>query len=178
MTDMQAVLDFWYKELSPGDWYKKNPDLDATIHKRFASTHQKATLGELWTWRKTADGRVAEILVLDQWSRNLYREDPKAWAFDGMALILAQEAVVAGTMDQVEPLYHQQILLPFMHSESLEVHRSVLELYDKYQIDPKYEQMHLEIIERFGRYPHRNAILGRESTPEEVEFLRQPGSSF
>ncbi|MDD9951919.1 MAG: DUF924 domain-containing protein [Zetaproteobacteria bacterium] len=178
MLQVEDVLHFWFEELTMSQWYTKDPDLDASIRKRFGELHRQATLAELVEWRTSFDGRVAEIIVLDQFSRNLFRDSPQAFAYDGMSLVLAQEAIAQGALDVVNPSYQHHFLLPYMHSESLWVHERAVELRQKYGLDLEYELQHLHIIERFGRYPHRNAILGRISTAEEAAFLQEPDSSF
>jgi uncharacterized protein (DUF924 family) len=137
-------------------------------------------LGELSAWRDTPHGRLAEIIVLDQFSRNLFRDSPKAFAQDGMALALAQEAVRTGADAQLSAQERVFLYMPYMHSESPAIHETAVQLFtgNGIQGNLDFELKHKAIIERFGRYPHRNALLGRNSTPEELAFLSQPGSSF
>ena len=174
------IIDFWFEELEPAQWWIKDDALDQHIQTRFGATHIAATLGELEPWREIADGRLAEIIVLDQFSRNIYRDTPLAFAYDLTALVLAQEAVHVGADQHVDFEKRSFIYMPFMHSESATVHETAVELFGQpgAEFNYEFELKHKAIIDRFGRYPHRNAILGRESTPEEIEFLRQPGSSF
>lgn len=174
------VLKFWFEELTQKQWFAKNADLDAQIKERFGAIHQAATSGEFKNWRSKPEGRLAEIIVLDQFSRNIFRDDAKAFAFDSLALSLAQEAVRVGD-DQKIPIPRRSFLyMPFMHSESKPVHELALKLFSTLGLEYnlKFELAHKEIIERFGRYPHRNKVLGRTSTPEEVEFLKRSGSGF
>lgn len=176
----QAILTFWFDELEPADWWKRDNALDELIRQRFGQVHRQAAAGELWDWRTSAEGRLAEVIVLDQFSRNLFRDHPAAFAQDGMALVLAQEAIALG-MDRALPVMQRSFLyMPFMHSESPVIHDRAMVLFDVPGMESSldYERRHRDIIRRFGRYPHRNAILGRESTPEERDFLTQPGSSF
>ena len=126
----------------------------------------------------TPEGRVAELIVLDQFSRNMFRDTPASFAYDGIALVLAQEAVRAGALEHLGEFQQNLILMPYMHSESRLVHEEAIKLRKHYGLDLHWEQKHKEIIDRFGRYPHRNEILGRVSTAEEIEFLKQSGSSF
>lgn len=178
--DMQEILNFWFQELEPKQWWVKDLSLDLKIKQRFLDVHTAATQGELWHWRQSAEGRLAEILVLDQFSRNIYRDDPRSFAFDGMALVLAQECVEL-ELDRKLPIEQRRfIYMPHMHSESALVHEEAVRLFDQPGLEEnlKFEHAHFDIIKRFGRYPHRNQILGRESTPEEIEFLKGPNSSF
>ncbi|QXL83950.1 DUF924 family protein [Comamonas sp. NLF-1-9] len=174
------VLAFWFDETSPKLWFAKDADFDAAIARRFAGIHAAATRAELWRWRGDADGRLAEIIVLDQFSRNLHRGSPAAFAHDALALVLAQELVARKLDQELAPVRRGFAYLPFMHSESALVQQQSLRLYQALAepVNLDFARRHAEIIARFGRYPHRNAALGRASTPEEVEFLKQPGSSF
>lgn len=176
----EAILRFWFEELTPAQWWRSDPELDETIRRRFAAVHAAACAGELAHWRDTAPGRLAEILVLDQFSRNLYRSRAAAFAADGMALVLAQEAVRAGADQQLPVQQRAFFYLPWMHSESLRLHDEALRLFSAPGLEGNLqaEHQHRAILERFGRYPHRNAALGRVSTPEEDAFLLQPGSRF
>jgi len=124
------------------------------------------------------EGRLAEILVLDQFSRHIHRDTPGAFAQDPMALALAQEAVALGIDQDLEKSRRHFLYMPYMHSESLVIHDRALELFEALGVAVDFEIRHRDIIERFGRYPHRNETLGRKSTAEEIEFLKQPGSSF
>ncbi len=181
MIGMQeAVLEFWFDELEQAQWWHKDGALDALIAERFGTLHARALQCELYDWRRTAQGRLAEIIVLDQFSRNIYRDTPAAFAGDPLALALAQTAVAAGADQVLTPTQKSFLYMPYMHSESLAIHEQAVKLYSQpgLEFNLDFEIRHKEIIERFNRYPHRNAILGRESTPDEVDFLRQPGSSF
>ena len=175
-----AILAFWFEEISPPQWWARSEAFDRLIAQRFDAIHAAATRGELYNWRGSADGRLAEIIVLDQFSRNLYRDDPRAFASDGMALALAQTAVAAGA-DLELPIERRAFLyMPYMHSESPRIHAQAVELFSQPGLEGNlnFELRHKAIIDRFGRYPHRNAALGRSSTAEEIEFLQTPGSSF
>ncbi|NMF97476.2 DUF924 domain-containing protein [Aromatoleum toluolicum] len=176
----QTILDFWFDEVSPAQWWKKDAAFDRMVAERFGDMYAQAARGELFEWRGTAAGRLAEVIVLDQFSRNLFRDSAAAFACDGMALVLAQEAIAAGAEQALRPVERSFLYMPFMHSESLCIHEVAVQLFERNGIPDNldFELRHKAIIERFGRYPHRNAALGRESTPEEVEFLRQPGSRF
>lgn len=177
----QQVLDFWFDETNSTKWFVKDPEFDKELTKRFKDLVLSAAAGECYRWRTNAYGRLAEIIVLDQMSRNIFRDTPAAFAQDAMALTLAQEAVAAGLLDQFEALDERRfILMPYMHSESKLIHVEAEKLFKKYTNEETYgfEIRHKVIVDRFGRYPHRNEILGRVSTAEEVEFLKQPNSSF
>lgn len=176
----QSVLDFWFEELTPKKWFEKNAALDKAIKARFGDWHRAATACELWSWRETPAGRLAEIIVLDQFSRNIFRDDARAFASDPLALALAQEAVRVHADQQIDADRLAFLYMPYMHSESRVVHEVAMTLFETPGLESnlKFERQHKRIIDRFGRYPHRNAALGRKSTAEELDFLQQPGSSF
>jgi|SRR5690606_19892887 len=178
--DFQDVNDFWFHEAGPGRWWKKDDAFDDQVRRRFAPLLRAASRCELHHWRDDPRGRLAEIIVLDQFSRNMYRGTPQAFAQDALALALAQEAVRVGADQVLTPAQRSFLYMPYMHSESLPIHQLAEALYrgEGLEFNLDFELKHKAIIERFGRYPHRNAILGRESTPEETEFLKQPGSGF
>jgi uncharacterized protein (DUF924 family) len=176
----QSVLSFWFHEITPAQWWKVDADFDQLVRERFGDLHGRATRTELFDWRQDPRGRLAEVIVLDQFSRNMYRGDRRAFENDNLALALAQEAVAAKadlTLSQDERAF---MYMPYMHSESAVIHAVAEDLFR--QRTPKssydFELRHKAIIDRFGRYPHRNSILGRESTAEELAFLNEPGSSF
>lgn len=174
------VLDFWFKETSPQAWWTVDQAFDATIARRFSSLHAMASAGELYQWRRSPRGRLAEIIVLDQFSRNMFRGKPGAFACDAMALTLAQEAVAGGHDAALAVSERSFLYMPYMHSESRVVHLEAERLFAALDAPESYafELKHKAIIDRFGRYPHRNAIVGRESTPQEQAFLLEPNSSF
>ena len=172
----QEVLDFWFVEWEPADWFKKSEEFDNEIRTRFLETYEAIVAGETTEWRRSAKGRLAEIIVLDQFSRNMFRDDAKAFASDALAVELAKEAL--SDWDEFSIQERSFVVMPFMHSESLAVHGWAAKWFDEPGLErrKKYELMHREIIERFGRYPHRNRVLGRTSTPEEEAFLQEhPG---
>ena len=179
---MQAkmVLDFWFAKQHQPFWFDKNPEFDQLIKLKFGDVHEQACGSELWGWRQNAEGRLAEIIVLDQFSRNLYRGQAKAFAQDAMALSLAQEAISQKLDQYLDPVQRKFMYLPFMHSESLYIHEFALKLFQRLGDDEAldYEKRHKEIIAHFGRYPHRNDALNRQSTFEELEFLKQSNMSF
>lgn len=176
----QQILDFWFDELEPQQWWSKDADLDRMIEERFFPVYEQACRCELYPWRKSAEGRLAEIIVLDQFPRNMFRDTPRSFATDSLALVLAQEAVLLGFDLRLRTPQRSFLYMPYMHSESLVIHELAVALFEKNGNESAldYEYRHKQIIERFGRYPHRNAILGRASTAEESAFLKQPGSGF
>lgn len=176
----QTILDFWFQEIKQPQWWVKDIIFDKLIKDRFGQIHKKAINCELFEWRQTPKGRLAEIIVLDQFSRNIYRETPLSFACDKQALVLSQEAISVKADLELSAIENSFLYMPFMHSESLAIHDIALSLYKNIGIKANYdfEVKHKKIIERFGRYPHRNHILGRASTPEEIEFLTSLGSSF
>jgi uncharacterized protein (DUF924 family) len=180
LHNFDEVLAFWFETLTPEQWWSKDVELDRLISQRFSELHRRAAECELYCWRKTAQGRLAEIIVLDQFSRNLFRNQAKAFSQDGQALVLAQEAVASGAPDWLTKVQKTVLYLPYMHSESAEIHKIAIQLYSEPGLEESldFELRHKAIIDRFGRYPHRNEILGRQSTLEELEFLEQPGTSF
>jgi uncharacterized protein (DUF924 family) len=176
----QPILHFWFEELTPKQHFVKDTALDQTIRTRFGDTLEAAAQCELFAWRCRPEGRLAEIIVLDQFSRNVYRDTPRAFAQDALALVLAQELVASG-QDRSFPLAQRAFAyMPYMHSESALVHAQAAELFSQLGIEGalNFELRHKAIIDRFGRYPHRNAYLGRASSAEELAFLSEPGSLF
>jgi uncharacterized protein (DUF924 family) len=176
----QAVLHFWFEELSAKQHFAKDAALDQAIRTRFGATLEAAARCELFAWRATAQGRLAEIIVLDQFSRNVYRDTPRAFAQDALALVLAQELVGSGQDRSLPTAQRVFAYMPYMHSESALVHAQAVVLFAQPGMENNlnFELRHKAIIDRFGRYPHRNALLGRRSSAEELAFLSEPGSSF
>lgn len=176
----KEIIDFWFEEIEPKQVWIKDDAFDQLIIKRFSKVYKQAIKCELFEWRKFPEGRLAEIIVLDQFSRNMFRNLAKAFAYDSLALSLAQEAISLGVDQKLESRKRSFIYLPLMHSESKEIHKYALDVYIKNgaQNSLDFEIRHKQIIDEFGRYPHRNKVLGRESTLAEIEFLKQPGSGF
>lgn len=176
----EQVLAFWFDEIDAKSWWVADPEFDRLVRTRFGALLDRAAKAELFGWRTTPRGRLAEILVLDQFSRNVYRNSPSAFAQDPMALALSQEAIAAKAAPALTPLERSFLYMPFMHSESKAIHEQALQLFRENGLEDNYqfELKHKAIVDRFGRYPHRNEILGRASSAEEVEFLKQPGSRF
>lgn len=176
----QSVIDFWFTEISPKHWWQKDEAFDKQIHSRFGALLAAAKKGELYHWRAEPLGRLAEVIVLDQFSRNVHRDTPAAFEADPMALALAQEAVALGADKSLPDVMVPFLYMPYMHSESALIHEQAMTLFScgPARGNLEFEIRHKAIIDRFGRYPHRNAILGRASSEEELAFLCEPGSSF
>ncbi len=176
----ENIIDFWFTEIDSKLWWKKDNEFDALINQRFSAVLQHAERGELYPWRENSLGRLAEIIVLDQFSRNIYRDTAQAFANDAVALVLAQEALRADARKTLSATQQAFLFMPYMHSESALMHSIAVQLFSEPGLEGNldFEHKHKAIIDRFGRYPHRNTVLGRRSTPEELEFLEQPGSSF
>lgn len=183
MKDFQKeIINFWFEETKPQQWFQVNETFDALVRERFSEPYEMAVAGQFEDWRNSADGALAYCILLDQMPRNMFRGTPKAFATDAKALVTAKYAISKG-LDQVLPITKRRfVYLPFEHSEKInDLHRSV-ELFEKIKDeDPlgyDYAVRHLEVIEKYGRYPHRNKILGRENTPEEEDYLAQDGAGF
>jgi uncharacterized protein (DUF924 family) len=176
----QDILNFWFEELTPKQHYAKDAALDEAIRVRFGATLEAAARCELFAWRATPQGRLAEIVVLDQFSRNVYRDTPRTFAQDALALALAQELVASGHDRSLPVAQRAFAYMPYMHSESALIHAQAVALFGQPGMENNlnFELRHKAIIDRFGRYPHRNAILGRSSSADELAFLSEPGSSF
>ena len=176
----QIIIKFWFEEIDQSLWWSKDEEFDQLIIERFSNIHAKAIHCELFDWRKSAEGKLAEIIVLDQFSRHMFRDSPLSFAYDSLALALSQEAISVGADKELSPIQRSFLYLPFMHSESLKIHEVAINLYKKNRLQSNldFEIKHIQIIQKFGRYPHRNRMLGRTSTDEEIEFLKQAGSKF
>lgn len=176
----EEVIRYWFETLSPDDWYGAPPEVDADITRRFREVYDRLREAVPDTWLRSPQGRLAAIIVLDQFPRNIYRGRPQAFATDDKALALAKDAIAAGADMDLPPEQRAFLYMPFQHAENLADQRRSLELYGNLgnanNLD--FAVRHYEIIARFGRFPHRNAVLGRASTPEEFAFLKEPGSSF
>ncbi len=175
-----SILDFWFTEVTPKQWWSQSDEFDRLIEVRFGAVHAAAERCELYSWRETAKGRLAEIIVLDQFSRNIYRNHARAFASDSLALALAQTAIAINADRELDVKQRIFLYMPYMHSESPKIHAISVALFSLPEMADNldFELRHKVIIDRFGRYPHRNAILGRKSTVEEIDFLKKPGSSF
>ena len=178
MTNHGDILKFWLEECTPKDWYVANPALDATIITRFQAVWDMAMAGGLTDWPTTPHGALAFLILTDQFPRNMFRGQAKAFATDALALKTAKTAIAQGLDLEIEGLSRQFFYLPFEHSESLVDQDRAVDLIGT-RFDSAdtllHAQVHREIIRRFGRFPYRNVVLGRETTPEEQVFLDEGG---
>lgn len=169
-----TVIDFWFTRHGESDWFKKSAAFDAKIRKQFLPTFRAVTTGETQEWRVDPLGRLAEIIVIDQFARNIFRGDAASFAHDPLALVLAQEAIRLNADKVLSKRERRFFYMPFMHSESKKMQKLSVELFralaDKETL--AFAIAHKKIIDRFGRFPHRNAILGRKSTAAEKAFLK------
>lgn len=174
------IIEFWFDEIDPKQWWEKNPDFDKHIKKRFLKIHKQAAAGELFNWRYEPLSALAEIIILDQFSRNMFRDKMESFTYDNLAVCLCQSAIDKGLDKELNIHQKAFMYMPLMHSESLEIHKAAELLYSDLAEDGYYqfELKHKAIIDRFGRYPHRNKILGRKSKKTEIEFLKEANSSF
>ena len=177
MQPYHDVIDFWFVQHGKEDWFGGKAEFDAAIAENFSALHAQVARGEAWEWRETPEGRLAEVVVLDQFSRQLFRGRPEAFAQDKMALALAQEALATGADDAVPRDWAPFFYLPFMHAESLVIQEEGMRLYelhgDAEQLD--YMRKHRDTVARFGRFPFRNKALARQSTPEELAYIEEAG---
>jgi len=180
MSKQNEVLNFWFEECEEEQWFQKDAAFDGMMRERFLDDVERAIADDYDYWAETPEGRLALILLLDQFTRNIFRDTSRAFAGDDKALALCLEGIELGLLEILKGHRVWFFILPLEHSEDMEIQKMGLPLFKKYPPEDCYQYAlaHYEIIERFGRYPHRNKILGRESTPEEIEFLKQPGSSF
>ncbi|WP_424984109.1 DUF924 family protein [Maritalea sp. S77] len=174
------IIQFWFVDHSEEDWFTGGEAFDAKIIERFSDAHLEAARGDLFDWRVDAEGRLAEIIILDQFSRQIFRKDKRAFASDMQALTLAQEMVARGDDQDLEPRMRTFAYMPYMHAESLKVHDEAVKLFKSLDNENslEYEIKHRNIIEQFGRYPYRNEVLGRKNTPAEEKFLAGEFDSF
>ncbi|WP_426439921.1 DUF924 family protein [Bradyrhizobium genosp. P] len=183
MTDARVatpaeILAFW-READRDRWYKRDEAFDAEVHRRFLTTWQTAVAGELSSWETSDGGALALTIVLDQFPRNMFRQDARTYASDALAREVAGRAIDRGVDGRIDPRLREFLYLPFMHSEHLADQQRCVALFRKSDNEEnlKYAEDHAEIIRRFGRFPHRNRILGRPTTPEEQAFLDAGGFS-
>ena len=176
MRSPEDVLQFWFVDHGIDDWFGGKPEFDALLARQFSDTHARVARCEAWAWRRTPEGRLAEIIVLDQFSRQLHRGGAAAFAQDTMALALAQEAMAAGADQQIPMDRRMMLFMPFLHAEAIVIQDEVVRHFEQFGPEmQKYATGHRDIILRFGRFPARNQALGRESTPEELAYLEGQG---
>ncbi|MEN8236525.1 MAG: DUF924 family protein [Pseudomonadota bacterium] len=178
--DPRQILDFWFDPKHKELWFVKNADFDEKIRKQFENAYNQATINALDHWQDTPEGALSLVVVLDQFPRNLYRNSMKAFQTDTRALAIAQKALENQFDQQLSPEQRHFLYMPFMHSEDIALQEKSVQLFEATGEANAYHYaiLHRDIIARFGRFPHRNKILRRTSTPEELEFLKQPNSSF
>lgn len=190
----QAVLNFWFDDPSDPDseygqqrkiWFKKDPKFDELVRRRFESDYENARAGELNAWMQSPRSGLALILLLDQIPRNIFRGSPRSFATDPQALAVARHGIDHRWDGSLIPVERVFLYLPFEHSEnfadqntSLQLFQSLVQDHPELKTTLEYAEKHRHVIQRFGRFPHRNAVLHRQTTPEEAEFLKQPGSGF
>lgn len=175
----EHVLTFWFEEHTKDDWYGGKAEFDDKVRTQFGDLLPQAEASELFNWRKSPQGRLAEIIILDQFTRQLYRGEARAFASDTLALALAQEAVSSGDDLKLTPDQRQFLYMPYMHSESLTIHNESLRIFAQLGGEAlTFAERHRDVILRFGRYPKRNAALGRTCTQEEYDYIADSGSSM
>lgn len=190
MSEVAQILDFWFSNpQAPAGtrkvWFAKDPNFDQLICSRFQNDYQAAATGQLDQWQESPQGCVALILLLDQFPRNMFRDTPAAFDTDPQALAVTEHAIRHSFDQKLPPLQRWFLYIPLMHSENLNYQNQSVQLFAQLRDQASetasafsYAVRHQEVIKQFGRFPHRNNILNRASTFEEVEFLKQPGSSF
>ena len=191
-NDAQAVLDFWFAAEDDAEhgavrdlWFRKSDETDRQIAERFGPLIEQALRGELEAWATEPQTALAQIVLLDQFTRNSFRDTPRAFAGDKRALAAAMAMVGARHDEKLLPVQRVFVYLPFEHAEGIVMQQEALRLFTRLVTEAPelqnmldYAQHHHDVVQRFGRFPHRNVILGRQSTTDEIEFLRQPGSRF
>lgn len=176
----ESVLEFWFGKLKPKDWFVKSEALDREIRDRFLDLHLALSSSVPEAWRETPDARLALVIALDQFPRNLFRDSPHAFATDGLALAEARVAVATGADKQIDADRRAFFYMPFEHSEAIEDQARAVSLFSALgnEMYLDYAQRHHAVIEKYGRFPHRNRTLGRTSTTEEEAYLAEPGAGF
>ena len=165
------VLDYWFSEKSKQFWFASTPQVDNEIKIRFESVWEKAAEGEYSQWRETADGSVALIVILDQLPLNMFRSDPKGFQTESMAVEVALNAINNGFDEELNDEKLLFLFMPLMHSENIDHQNLQVYLFDKYNFNLEFSKHHRDLVKKFGRFPHRNEILGRMSTMEELDYL-------
>ncbi len=180
ISTKEEVSAFWFDEISAEQWFKKDKNFDAMLSQRAGITVSKALNGQIDNWAETPGGATSLVIVLDQFTRNIFRDTPQAFSGDEMALVVSLKSISSDWLNELSGSQKHFLLMPMMHSEDILIQEKSLPLFEMHTNELTYEYAvkHRDIIARFGRFPHRNAILGRPTTPEEFEFLKQPGSTF
>jgi uncharacterized protein (DUF924 family) len=176
-TITPADIVWFWRHAGYDRWYKKDDAFDAEVRRRYLELWQRASAGELSAWEKSDDGALALTIVLDQFPRNMFRGKPEAFSSDAKALAVAERAVARGADARIDPQLLEFLYMPFMHSEVLVDQLRCVELFQNSPGNLKYAEEHADIIRRFGRFPHRNRMLGRATTPEEQAYLDAGGFS-
>jgi uncharacterized protein (DUF924 family) len=176
VADAADILAFW-RQAGESKWFEKDDAFDRAIREKFFATYEAAANGQLSDWEKTPDGALALVIVLDQFPRNIFRNDARAFTTDPQALAIAERALTSGYDRKIEHELVPFLYMPLMHSENIADQRRCVDLFGRYgnQNNLKFAEIHRNIIERFGRFPHRNTVLGRITTPEEQTFLEHGG---
>ena len=179
-TQITSVLNFWFKDCEPKDWFKKDEYFDNEVKRKFGNLVEDALFGYLNNWRDSFDGSLAVIILSDQFTRNIFRGTARSFSGDRFALGTCLSCLYKYDLSQQTKERSHFILIPLMHSENLKIQEKSLPLFKEYTSEEVYQYAlkHKNIIARFGRFPHRNALIGRTSKKSEIEFLQNPGSSF
>ena len=184
-TRTKKILDFWFKDTPPKKRFQKHKDFDALIKKNFLKDYELASSNDYDDWQDSPLGSLALVILFDQFSRNMFRDDPKAFSQDHKSRLIVNDSVYAGFLDKMDQDQRFFMVLPLIHSEEITDHEMAYYLLDKYLKDhsgitdiKKFWKDHTKVIRKFHRYPHRNKILGRQSTPEEIQFLSEPNTSW
>lgn len=179
-SEAAQVRKFWFEELRPEQWFVRDPAVDAAVRTRFAGLYARVAVEVPISWLAVPVGHLAAVIVLDQFPRHLFRGDPRAFATDAAALAAAERALAAGIDRSLTPAERMFLCMPFQHSENRAAQARSVALFEAIGVPEAFEsaKRHCEIVDRFGRFPHRNAVLGRVSTAEELAFLKEPNSSF
>ena len=184
-TRAKKILDFWFKDTPPKKRFQKHKDFDELIKENFLKDYELASTNEYDDWQDTSLGSLALVILFDQFSRNMFRDNKKAFEQDHKTRLIVNDAVYAGFLETMDESQRFFMILPLIHSEEITDHEMAYYLLDKYLKDhsglveiKKFWQDHTKAIRKFHRYPHRNEVLGRKSTPEEIEFLNGPNSSW
>ncbi len=174
----EDILNFWFAPENKPKWYIKDPEFDKAITEKFLGYYEEATKGNLDHWQKSLAGSLALIILFDQFPRNMFRNHAKSYSTDAQALAITKSTIIKGMDKEASMEYRHFLYMPLMHSENLSDQTLSVRLFANMPSADKHARAHMEIIRKFGRFPHRNAILGRKSTAEEIKFLDTPSSSF